>query len=152
MNERRLAWAMLAAALATGCGHRVSRNEATLLGAIVGVSATELQLTIGPAQLDAIAHDLGTQDPVSQKLGLAECVLLQTRAAALGREAAAILPLLGPRPKQLGPVAAELQGAVRCGGAAPFDAAKLGKLLRSNLVQLQAMLPQAAASRRRSGS
>ncbi len=132
---------LLAALCAAACGgRRVDRDEATLLGAIVGVSASELQLAIVPGRLAETARDVAATDPVSQKLGLAECLLVQTQAASLGREAVAILPLLGPRPPELSSVAADLQATVRCGNGALFDAARLGKVLTHDVAEVRAML------------
>jgi hypothetical protein len=113
-----------------------------LLKASVGVAAAELSSSAALGRVQAISADLKATDPTTQRLGEAECTLLQTRAKALGREAAAELPLVVRDSDRIEHVSGELQGAVHCQASAPFDPPKLAKLLQGDAATLEGLLQQ----------
>ncbi len=130
--------------LLTGaCGHRVSSREKELIKASVGAAAGELAEMASLEHLQAIATDRKATDPVAQKLGAMECILLQARARTLGREVAAELPLVLKSTDRIDHLSAELQGAVYCTSPAPFDPGVLAKVLRGDASAIEGLLQQA---------
>jgi hypothetical protein len=114
-------------------------REVDLVKASVGVATGELLSSAKPDRLQAISADLKATDPTTQRLGEAECTLVQTRAKTLGREVSAELPLVVHATDAIDRLSGELQGAVYC-KAAQFDPAKLGKLLATDANAIEALL------------
>ncbi len=142
-------WALVLASLAAlaACGRRVSHDEAVLLSATVGASATELASSLRPGQLQAIAHDLSAPDAAARQLGYAECRLLQAQAAGLGREAAAIVPLVAEQPERIGRSAVELETVVNCDHLERFVPERIERRLREALLRIETLLPQPSPPR-----
>jgi hypothetical protein len=136
-----LGWAILLG----GCGTHLATRDAVRLRAMLGLAASEVATAADPPRLKAIADDLSSADPATQKLGEAECVLLETRAQELGREVAAVAPLLLTG-SDMERTSADLQGAVTCLAGAPFQAGRIGRTLRESTEKVQKAL---AASERK---
>ncbi len=135
---------LIGAILVGGCGTHLSARDARRLQTALGVSASELAVAAEAPRLQAIASDLKANDPATQRLGQAECILLQTRAQTLGRETAAALRLLpGQDPDQIDRVSADLQGAVLCLPGEPFIPGPIGKALRNDVSQVQQAVQKA---------
>lgn len=126
--------------LAAACGHRITDREADLIKATVGVAASELSPSIKLDRLKAIAADLAAADPATQRLGQEECILLQTRATALGREVAAELPLVLEQTGRTDKLSGELQGAIRCVAGARFEPEELAQLLGDDVLEIEALI------------
>ncbi len=126
--------------LLAACGHRLTSSETALVKASVGVAAGELSSSATLDRVQAISAALKATAPTAQRLGEAECTLLQTRAKALGREVAAELPLVIHATDQIEQLSGELQGAVHCQPAAPFDPPKLAKLLQGDAATIEGLL------------
>jgi hypothetical protein len=126
--------------LTVACGRRMTPGEIGLLKASVGAAAGELAAAAAIDRVQAISTDLEATDPTTHRLGEMECTLLQTRAKALGRDAAAELPLVVRETDRVERLSGELQGAVHCLPSAPFDPPKLAKLLQGDATAIEALL------------
>jgi hypothetical protein len=115
-------------------------READLVKASVGVAASELASAATLDRVQAISADLKATDVTTQRLGEAECALLQLRAKALGREAAAALPLVVRDTDRVELLSGELQGAVHCQPSAPFEPQKLTMLLQGDAATIASLL------------
>jgi hypothetical protein len=133
---------LVAAALLGACGTHVSDKDQRRLRTAVGVAATELATGAAPARLQMIATELQATDPATQKLGQLDCLMLQTRAEALGREVAAIMPLLARDSSAMERTSADLTGAVQCLPGQPFLVGRVGKALREGSAAVQKALAE----------
>jgi hypothetical protein len=118
----------------------MTTREIDLVKASVGVAAGELASSAKLDRLQIIAADLKAADPTTQKLGDAECALLQARAKALGREAASELSLVVHDTDRIDRLSGELQGAVYCQPSSQFDPAKLAKLLGGDALAIEGLV------------
>ncbi|HUB08497.1 MAG TPA: hypothetical protein VMB50_15940 [Myxococcales bacterium] len=132
-------WTLGWAILLGGCGTHLATRDAVRLRAMLGLAASEVATAADPPRLKTIADDLASSDPATQKLGEAECILLETRAQELGREVAALGPILLPG-ADLERTSADLQGAVSCLAGAPLEAGRVGRTLRMGTEKVQKAL------------
>jgi hypothetical protein len=139
-NAFALGLSLLATASLAACGHRLTPRQASLVKASIGVTAGELSSSAALERLQTISADLKSTEPTAQRLGVAECTLLQERAQTLGREASAELPLVIHDTDLIDRLSAELQGAVHCQIPAAFDPAKMAKLLGGDASKIESLL------------
>ncbi|MHB8420074.1 MAG: hypothetical protein ACYDCL_18520 [Myxococcales bacterium] len=135
---------LFAAALLVGCGTHLSSREARKLRASVGVAAGELAAAADLSRVQVIGTDLHSGDPTTRRLGETECLLLQTKAETLGRETAAVMPLLaGADVRRLEQASGDLQGDLPCLSRGTFKPEEISKRLSDDAARVSQAIQQA---------